>query len=68
MTAQPAYTVSLLEDGAEVWPAVEPLLPAAGAAEGACEIGLLGWVGANREETARLPGLRERHPGILPGL
>jgi DNA-binding NarL/FixJ family response regulator len=65
MSAQPAYTVSLLEDGAGVWPAVEPLLPPPAAAADACEIGLLGWVDASRAETARLPLLRERHPGPL---
>ncbi len=29
------------------------------------EIGLLGWVSASREETARLPALRAEHPGPL---
>jgi DNA-binding NarL/FixJ family response regulator len=65
MTAQPPYTVSLLEDGAGVWPTVEPLLPPPGTTAQACAIGLLGWVDAGREETARLPQLRERHPGPL---
>lgn len=65
MTAPPDYTVSLLEDGAEVWPALESLLPAAPAGDVTCEIGLLGWVGATREEVARLPRLREQHPGPL---
>jgi DNA-binding NarL/FixJ family response regulator len=65
MTDQPEYTVSLLEDTAEVWPAVESLLAPAFEDERACEIGLLGWVGAKREEVARLPELRGRHPGPL---
>jgi DNA-binding NarL/FixJ family response regulator len=65
MTDQLEYTVSLLEDRAEIWLALEPLLPPPSPAESACTIGLLGWVGANREEIARLPELRERHPGPL---
>ena len=64
MTAQPEFSVSLLEDGAEVWAAVEPLLPQP-QAETACEIGLVGWVGATREEVARIPELRSEHPGPL---
>ena len=36
-----------------------------GAAPDAGEIGLLGWVSASREETARLPALRAEHPGPL---
>jgi DNA-binding NarL/FixJ family response regulator len=68
------YVVSLLEDGASVWPAIERLLPAQACADGAVnagdisvrsEIGLLGWVSAGREETARLPALRVEHPGPL---
>jgi DNA-binding NarL/FixJ family response regulator len=65
MTALSEYKVSLLEDRAEIWAAVEPLLPAMSQAEPACEIGLLGWVGATREEVARLPELRKVHPGPL---
>ena len=65
MTTPSEYTVSLLEDGAEIWTAVEPLLPPSSTAESACEIGLVGWVGATREEVARLPELREGHSGPL---
>jgi DNA-binding NarL/FixJ family response regulator len=61
------YVVSLVEDDAALWPAVSELLAddaqgAPGDIDGA-EIGLIGWVSANREETARLPALREQHPG-----
>jgi DNA-binding NarL/FixJ family response regulator len=65
MTVPPAYTVSLLEDRAEVWSALEPLLPSPSPSGEPCEIGLLGWVGATREEVARLPELRADHPGPL---
>lgn len=65
----PGYVVSLLEDRASVWPAVEKLLPGRARTEqggpGACQIGLIGWVSATREETARLPTLRPDHPGPL---
>jgi DNA-binding NarL/FixJ family response regulator len=64
-----SYVVSLLEDGAAIWPAVQKLLPSwAGTEQGssaASEIGLIGWVSATREETARLPALRAEHPGPL---
>ena len=67
-----SYVVSLLEDDASIWPAVQDLLPsgASGKLEdsdtaGTSEIGLLGWVSASREETARLPALRAEHPGPL---
>jgi DNA-binding NarL/FixJ family response regulator len=63
----PSYRVLLLEDAISVWPAVEQLLPSGAGTEqgksGASEIGLIGWVSATREETARLPSLREEHPG-----
>lgn len=69
MSGPPSYVVSLLEDGASIWPAVQELLPDPAHAErggsGASEIGLLGWVSATREETARLPALRAEHPGPL---
>lgn len=69
MRGSGSYVVSLLEDDASIWPAVRELLPAAARAEhgspGASEIGLLGWVGATREETARLPGLRAVHGGPM---
>lgn len=65
MTDAPRYSVSLLEDEAGVWPAVEPLLPAAVGGDGAAAIGLIGWVGAKRAEVARLAALRERHAGPL---
>jgi DNA-binding NarL/FixJ family response regulator len=65
MTVSPEYKVSLLEDRADIWTAVEPLLNPSPQAEPACEIGLVGWVGANREEVARLPELRKQHRGPL---
>jgi DNA-binding NarL/FixJ family response regulator len=65
----PSYAVSLLEDGISIWPAVQELLPSPADTErggsSASEIGLLGWVSATREETARLPALRAEHPGPL---
>jgi DNA-binding NarL/FixJ family response regulator len=65
----PSYVVALLEDGASVWPAVHELLPDwardEGDGSGASEIGLIGWVSATRDETARLPALRAEHPGPL---
>jgi DNA-binding NarL/FixJ family response regulator len=64
-----SYVVSMLEDGASIWPAVKDLLPDWAHAErgssSTSEIGLLGWVGATRDETARLPALRAEHPGPL---
>ena len=65
MVAPPEYTVSLLEDTAEIWAAVEPLLPTSSQAAPVCEIGLVGWAGATREEVARLPELRKGHPEPL---
>jgi DNA-binding NarL/FixJ family response regulator len=69
MSGSSSYVVSLLEDGASIWPAVQELLPGWAPTEhgdsGASEIGLLGWVSATREETARLPALRAEHPGLL---
>jgi DNA-binding NarL/FixJ family response regulator len=65
MTDAPRYSVSLLEDEAGLWSAVEPLLPALAGGDGATAIGLVGWVGASRAEVARLSALRERHPGPL---
>ena len=68
MSGSPSYVVSLLEDGASVWPAVQKLLPGARSGQvgsGASEIGLIGWVSASRDETARLPALRAEHPGPL---
>jgi DNA-binding CsgD family transcriptional regulator len=69
LRGSPSYAVSLVEDNASIWPAVQSLLPDRARPErrspGASEIGLLGWVGATREETARLPSLRAAHPGPL---
>jgi len=74
LRGSPSYAVSLLEDGASLWPTIEPLLPAwAGNTDShdehdgsdEREIGLLGWVSATREEIARLPALRAEHPGPL---
>jgi DNA-binding NarL/FixJ family response regulator len=68
MSGPPGYLVSLLEDGASLWPAVKKLLPGARTERGsygASEIGLIGWMSATREEIARLPALRAEHPGPL---
>jgi DNA-binding NarL/FixJ family response regulator len=69
MSAHSSYVVSLIEDNTSVWPAVQKLLPDCiepeqGSAS-ASSIGLLGWINASKEETARLPGFREAHPGPL---
>ena len=64
-----SYAVSLLEDNASLWPAVQDLLPSSTPTErsnsSTSRIGLLGWVSASREETAHLPALRAEHPGPL---
>jgi len=72
LRGSPSYVVSLLEDDASLWPAIEQLLPDwAGECDSlddrpdGNEIGLLGWVSASREETGRLAALREKHPGPL---
>ena len=69
MDGSAGYVVSLLADGVSSWPAVRDLLPGWARTErgdsGTSEIGLLGWVSATREETARLPTLRAEHPGPL---
>jgi DNA-binding NarL/FixJ family response regulator len=74
LRGSPSYVVSLLEDGASLWPAIEQLLPDwAGntdshgerSSSDEREIGLLGWASATREEIARLPELRADHPGPL---
>jgi DNA-binding NarL/FixJ family response regulator len=69
MSGSSEYCVSLVEDGASIWPAVQRLLPrsdhSARDSLSASEIGLIGWVSATREETARLPALRAEHPGPL---
>jgi DNA-binding NarL/FixJ family response regulator len=63
------YKVSLLEDGASIWPVVKKLLAAGTLAEqgggGTGDIGLLGWVSATAEEISGLPALRSEHPGPL---
>jgi DNA-binding NarL/FixJ family response regulator len=65
MRGSPSYVISLLEDDASIWPAVTTLLPDESPRSDASEIGLLGWVSASRDETARLPTLRAEHPGPL---
>jgi DNA-binding NarL/FixJ family response regulator len=65
MTALPEFTVSLLEDRAQLWTRVEPLLPPRSTDETACAIGLVGWSAATGEEIAGLPALRDKHPGPL---
>lgn len=68
----PSYVATLLEDNASIWPAVQKILSRKVSGErddlnttDTSEIGLLGWVSATREETARLPALRTEHPGPL---
>jgi DNA-binding NarL/FixJ family response regulator len=64
MSERPDYRALLLEDSAAVWPEVEPLLPPA-PERATCEIGLIGWQAATREETARISELRAEHSGPL---
>jgi DNA-binding NarL/FixJ family response regulator len=75
----PNYVVSVLEDGASLWPAIKQQLPAWAGSTSSYDgrksngsdtmdtsvIGLLGWVSAGRDETARLPALRAEHSGPL---
>ncbi len=69
MSGSPDYHVSLLGDGATIWPAVQALIPGSTHAErgssDASEIGLLGWVSATGEEIASLSTVREEHNGPL---
>ena len=66
MATSLAYTVSLLEDRNSVLADVKPLLPTgAPTSDGLCEIGLIGWTRATREEISYLPALRSSHPGPL---
>jgi DNA-binding NarL/FixJ family response regulator len=69
MSGSPNYAVSLLGDGASLWPEVRAQLPGVTHTErnssDGSEIGLLGWVSATIEETASLPTLRTEHPGPL---
>jgi DNA-binding NarL/FixJ family response regulator len=70
--SQFGYVVSLVEDRAAVWTVVQQLLPeetrAGSRARSRCNIGVLGWSSATREEIARLPALRAKHPGPLVGV
>lgn len=69
MSGSADYVVSLLGDGASIWPAVQALIPGLAHTErsssDASEIGLLGWVSATGEEIASLSTLRAEHPGPL---
>ena len=69
MSGSPPYVVSLLGDGASIWPTVQALIPASTQPEpsstDASTIGLLGWGSATGEEIASLSTLREEHPGPL---
>jgi DNA-binding NarL/FixJ family response regulator len=71
MSQPPGYLVSLLEDRASLWAAVERLLPANGASASPDEhspdrdIGVVCWSSATREEIAGLGGLRIGHAGPL---
>jgi DNA-binding NarL/FixJ family response regulator len=66
MSGPRGYVVSLLEDGASVWPLVQKALSGRARTEqgsgDTSDIGLIGWVSATREETARLSALRAEHP------
>jgi DNA-binding NarL/FixJ family response regulator len=65
MATSLTYTVSLLEDRDSVLAEAEPLLPEQPATGQGCDIGLIGWTRATREEVSRLPGLRATHSGPL---
>jgi DNA-binding NarL/FixJ family response regulator len=65
MTDRPDYRVSLLEDPADLWPLVEERLSIGSTDARGCDIGIVGWTSATREETARLPELRHAHRGPL---
>jgi DNA-binding NarL/FixJ family response regulator len=69
MSDSDRYVVSLLEDGASIWPTVQGLLPRwASSDKGSpdtSDIGLVGWVSATTEETAGLSALRAEHQGPL---
>jgi DNA-binding NarL/FixJ family response regulator len=73
MTDPHGYVVSLLQDGASLWPQVRSIVPqrsirpASSSDDQDAErnIGLIGWISATREETSCLAELRERHPGPL---
>jgi DNA-binding NarL/FixJ family response regulator len=67
MTDTPTYVACLLDDRASLSTMILSSLPASALepAGGRTEIGLLGWVSADREEIARLPALRAEHPGPL---
>src|ERR1700743_1834504 len=61
------HPVTLLEDTAELWPRVEPEVPAdfAPGADGEGKIGIVCWRDAGRAEIAGLPALRAEHPGPI---
>ena len=66
--ADPALTLTLLADGAEVWPrALEVLGDSVSVpdSEESRAIGVVGWTRATREEVAQLEALRERHGGPI---
>src|SRR5450759_3996828 len=69
MSGSRSYVVSLLEDDASIWPAVQDLLPGWARVESgsssASKIGLLGWTNAGQDEIASLPELRGQHDGPL---
>lgn len=70
MPGRPAYTLHLLEDRVEAWPAVlrhapDDLAVSRDASPETCAIGMLCWRNAAPAETTALPALRERHQGPI---
>jgi len=69
MSKRSRYVVSLIEDRVSLWSSVERTLPedvrSGGQRAQSCDIGLLCWVSATREELARLSEWRAEHPGPL---
>jgi DNA-binding NarL/FixJ family response regulator len=66
--ADPALTLTLLADGAEVWPRALQVLGDSVSVTGSEEpraIGVVGWARATREEVGQLEALRERHGGPI---
>lgn len=66
--ADPALTLTLLADGAEVWPRALQVLGdriSVRDSEDPRAIGVVGWTRATREEVAQLEALRERHGGPI---
>jgi DNA-binding NarL/FixJ family response regulator len=65
MPDQPAYAVSVLEDRISIRAEIDAMLPKMALQENSCQIGLLGWTRATREEISCLPAHRTEHSGPL---